>query len=94
MTFGENTLNHFIKKGKDYTSINLMIQTEFCHTTLTQYIKTRNESDGSSKFTSDGGVIDRQKNLKYFSQIIEGMIEVHDKEVVHRDLKPDNIFIE
>lgn len=32
--------------------------------------------------------------LNYFYQILKGLKSIHQKEVIHRDLKPDNIFFE
>lgn len=39
------------------------------------------------------GLIDRQYNFQIFSQMINGMVEIHCNNVLHSDLKPENIFI-
>ena len=40
-----------------------------------------------------GGPLSPQKAIEYARQIIAGLAAAHDKGVVHRDLKPDNIFV-
>ena len=39
------------------------------------------------------GIIPRRKVVEYSLQICKGLAAAHDKGVIHRDLKPDNIFI-
>ncbi|KAI8609779.1 kinase-like domain-containing protein [Chytriomyces sp. MP71] len=36
----------------------------------------------------------RNTNLLIFKQIVEGLLHIHEQQVVHRDIKPDNIFIQ
>lgn len=31
--------------------------------------------------------------MEYFSQMAEGLHEIHSKQDMHRDLKPDNVFM-
>jgi len=40
-----------------------------------------------------GGAIPPQKAIEFARQIVSGLVAAHDKGVVHRDLKPDNIFV-
>jgi serine/threonine protein kinase len=41
----------------------------------------------------DGGVLPQRKVLEYTLQLANGLAAAHNKGFVHRDLKPDNIFI-
>ena len=46
------------------------------------------------KWLSDPSrVIDKKENLRILTQIIAGLQHVHKHGLLHRDLKPDNIFI-
>jgi serine/threonine protein kinase len=40
-----------------------------------------------------GGALPQRKAIDYASQIVKGLAAAHDKGIVHRDIKPDNIFI-
>ncbi|XP_075452606.1 interferon-induced, double-stranded RNA-activated protein kinase-like isoform X2 [Ascaphus truei] len=37
-------------------------------------------------------MVDRNKSLEIFRQIIEGVVYIHSQQLIHRDLKPLNIF--
>jgi translation initiation factor 2-alpha kinase 4 len=68
---------------------------EFCSESLEIYLQKRNQKPGYSFTTSQtGAVIDREVNFHIFSQVINGLVEVHKNNVIHNDLKPDNIFID
>jgi len=41
-----------------------------------------------------GAEIDQKRNHKYFSQIISALQEIHSKNLIHRDMKPANIFLD
>ena len=43
---------------------------------------------------SDNGRLDEDKARIMFTQIIEGMIYIHSKEIAHRDIKPENILLD
>ncbi|MEE6475027.1 hypothetical protein FKM82_010583 [Ascaphus truei] len=59
----------------------LFIQMEYCqHGTLKSWI------DRMEK-------IDKNESLKIFKEIIEGVVYIHSKKLIHRDLKPLNIFV-
>ncbi|CAO3651810.1 unnamed protein product [Cunninghamella echinulata] len=62
----------------------LFIQMQLCQTTLHDYIEIRNK---------DYGVVDPQRNIALFTQILLGTAYIHEQGLIHRDLKPSNIFL-
>ncbi|KAI8072412.1 kinase-like domain-containing protein [Gongronella butleri] len=62
----------------------LYIQMQLCHTTLFDYIEIRNR---------DYGVVDPDRNIAMFTQILRGTAYIHKQGLIHRDLKPSNIFL-
>jgi eukaryotic-like serine/threonine-protein kinase len=40
-----------------------------------------------------GGALPQRKAIDYASQIVKGLAAAHEKGIVHRDIKPDNVFI-
>ena len=72
----------------------MMIQMEYCKgESLDKYLLQRNQPK-TKGFKGQGGVIDRRENLEIFTQVMNGIAEIHKSRVLHRDLKPDNIFID
>ena len=59
----------------------LFIQMELCDTTLKEYMLSTMEDDCINI------------RINYFKQIIDGIEYLHKNNIMHRDLKPDNIFI-
>ena len=58
----------------------LYIQMPLYETDLKQYIESRDE-------------ISTERNLNFFCQIIQGLVHIHENDVIHRDIKPANIFL-
>ncbi|XP_063774055.1 interferon-induced, double-stranded RNA-activated protein kinase-like isoform X2 [Pseudophryne corroboree] len=61
----------------------LFIQMELCENgTLEKWIKKRNNKR----------ILNKPKSLEKFRQIVEGVEYIHEQQLIHRDLKPLNIF--
>lgn len=60
--------------------LKLYIQMELCDKTLYEYLSIRNE-------------INKEINNKFILEICNGLEYIHNKSIVHRDIKPKNIFI-
>ncbi|KAI8143516.1 kinase-like domain-containing protein [Fennellomyces sp. T-0311] len=93
-TAGSSSLSHSAiskktnsKSSKASSSFDgewmLYIQMQLCPATLHDFIKYRNQSCE----------VDSQRNIDIFSQILEGAHYMHSQGVIHRDLKPTNIFL-
>lgn len=76
----ENSINGDTSR---YKTRCLFIQMEFCNKgTLEQWLENRNRSQE-----------DKALVLELFEQIVTGVDYIHSKGLIHRDLKPGNIFL-
>ena len=77
------SLNEQVKPEKDFIRIALYIQMDFCKgMSLINYIN-------NSSF-----VIGELDIYWIFIQLVEGLAFIHSKGILHRDLKPGNIFVD
>lgn len=79
----------------------LYILTEFCTATLTDELRIPDlTGSGTVASASSGGTLEPPLSIanpdrvwKLFRQVVEGLAYIHAEGVIHRDLKPGNIFV-
>ncbi|CAJ1080728.1 eukaryotic translation initiation factor 2-alpha kinase 1 isoform X2 [Xyrichtys novacula] len=72
----------------------LYIQMQLCERSLTDWISERNykaKDEQSSRLPY--GCVDAEHTLSLLRRILEGVEYIHSKGIMHRDLKPRNIFL-
>lgn len=79
--YNEQIKNDYEFEKIDYICPILFIQMELCDFTIKDYLMTWAEYDS----------IDEKINI--LIQIIKGLEYIHSKNIIHRDIKPDNIFL-
>ncbi|XP_006821478.1 eukaryotic translation initiation factor 2-alpha kinase 1-like [Saccoglossus kowalevskii] len=72
--------------------IMLFIQMQLCSHTLREWLVERNTS--VSPTADPFSVVNEETNMGIFKQILEGVNYIHSQGLMHRDLKPRNIFLE
>lgn len=67
----------------------LFIQMQLCTTTLRDWLVKRNDD-----ILRTGEEVDEEAAMEIFRQLLEGVRYIHSEDVLHRDLKPRNIFLQ
>jgi translation initiation factor 2-alpha kinase 1 len=75
-------------KSNTDTVIVLYIQMKLCDFTLKHWLEQRNKDIIENKTD-----LDEQLCMNLFRQILSGVEYIHSKLIMHRDLKPGNIFL-
>lgn len=68
----------------------LFIQMQLCTTTLRDWLVKRNEDISHAI----DGQVDKSAVAEIFRQVVEGVSYIHSQALLHRDLKPRNIFLQ
>lgn len=98
MVNGETHNEQELFMNNQRLSAVLYIQMELCGINLRQYLDKRNSAiynNMTSSPSSDFDIfqdIDEDLELNHFSQILEGVKYIHTQNMIHRDLKPQNIL--
>ncbi|NXU36194.1 E2AK1 kinase, partial [Drymodes brunneopygia] len=73
----------------------LHIQMQLCETSLWDWIVDRNKrcNKGSEDISSPYHLVDVCWTMKIFQEVVEGVCYIHSMGVMHRDIKPRNIFL-
>ncbi|XP_018422655.1 PREDICTED: eukaryotic translation initiation factor 2-alpha kinase 1 [Nanorana parkeri] len=73
----------------------LHIQMKLCEKSLWDWIEERNERYRKGRDSSRCfGIVDVPSTLRIFYQLLQGVQYIHSMGVLHRDLKPRNIFLQ
>lgn len=73
----------------------LYIQMKLCQKTLRNFLDERNNYSSFTAYYNTHDLIGSENDiaLNIFSQICNGLEYIHNKSIVHHDLKPSNVFI-
>ncbi|NXR97499.1 E2AK1 kinase, partial [Oxylabes madagascariensis] len=73
----------------------LHIQMQLCETSLWDWIADRNKryNKRSEDTSSPYHLVDVRWTMKIFQEVVEGVCYIHSMGVMHRDIKPRNIFL-
>ena len=74
----------------NYDKAVLYIQMQLCGQTLRNWLDARNNFGNMSQSETNVSHLD---NVSIFRQILRGVEYIHSQNILHRDLKPRNVFI-
>ncbi|XP_066496677.1 eukaryotic translation initiation factor 2-alpha kinase 1 isoform X2 [Tiliqua scincoides] len=75
--------------------VMLHIQMQLCELSLWDWIADRNgKCFGSGDTSSPYCHVDVNRALKIFQELLEGVYYIHSRGIMHRDIKPRNIFLQ
>ncbi|XP_048349662.1 eukaryotic translation initiation factor 2-alpha kinase 1 isoform X1 [Sphaerodactylus townsendi] len=71
----------------------LHIQMQLCETSLCHWIADRNKRCLKTETSDPYHHVDVNRTLKIFQELLEGVYYIHSMGILHRDIKPRNIFL-
>ncbi|XP_064643150.1 eukaryotic translation initiation factor 2-alpha kinase 1-like [Lineus longissimus] len=92
--------DHYMEVERDFNQkypfagkIHLFIQMELCELTLKDWMDARNLQAVNLTGEDRYNVVSEPDNMKIIRQVLEGLAYIHRQDVIHRDIKPRNIFV-
>ncbi|KAK3529027.1 hypothetical protein QTP70_014420 [Hemibagrus guttatus] len=84
------------KEERSQVQFHLMlyIQMQLCERSLKEWIQERNSKTDLTKSTGSFKSFDSQQASRILKKILEGVEYIHSRGIMHRDLKPRNIFLQ
>lgn len=88
---------YLLSSYDEIDSLSIYIQMELCKDTLADFLETRNKKSNpkNKKMQTQENLIneeDLEYSLNLFDKILNGVEHIHKEDLIHRDLKPNNIF--
>ncbi|XP_035002663.2 eukaryotic translation initiation factor 2-alpha kinase 1 isoform X1 [Hippoglossus stenolepis] len=90
----EQWTNGFPTSTEVQFHLMLYIQMQLCERSLKDWISERNEKPKEEQTSKcPYGCVDTEQTLSLLRNILEGVEYIHSRGIMHRDLKPRNIFL-
>ncbi|GMS86430.1 hypothetical protein PENTCL1PPCAC_8605, partial [Pristionchus entomophagus] len=74
--------DYFLKQRYNADSAFVYIQMQLCKKSLTKWLSANMDANLRGNFPT----------MSWFNQLVQGVKHIHTKNLIHRDLKPDNIL--